>query len=202
MKNEIEKTYEESSLESVTEGRPDSSTVSAAQPLQTPDQPLPSIASMSPDYPKHRDALIVGSILCFLIVLLAGAYFIVNRLDTNFQEFTKNPTQYLSNLIVGPEVYQVCGEYVRNHEDRFSQLGKILTVSPTKVQIRSINGRKSAEVTLKVEGSRETANIHFSLQKQQKRWRIKSVLLEENNGLRENVQRDKKVSSPPMTAFS
>jgi hypothetical protein len=48
-----------------------------------------SVASMSPEYPKYRDALIIGVVVFMLVGVLVGGYFLIRGVDSAFREFTQ-----------------------------------------------------------------------------------------------------------------
>ena len=89
----------------------------------TPSKPPDSVMSMSPAYPKHRDALIIGIVIAILVIVLAGGYFLFGRTETAFRKFTQNPIRHLTSLINGYETYKVCESFLRRNERLFRELG-------------------------------------------------------------------------------
>jgi hypothetical protein len=152
-----------------------------------PDDTVPPMASMAPQYPKHRDVLIIGGVIIILIIALAGGYLLLRGKGLPTRFLTKNPFKTLATLIIGPEAYEVAGAFLRENEDRFPQLGRIIGFSPTQVEVRSLNERTLAKIIIRVKGSIATRNVHFRLEKYERRWRIISVLLELDNGKFEMV---------------
>ncbi|MDP6179653.1 MAG: zinc-ribbon domain-containing protein [Desulfatiglandales bacterium] len=55
-----------------------------------PFQPGMSVSSMSPEYPKYRDFLIIGIMIVILVIALAGGYFFIMRTETAFKKFSQN----------------------------------------------------------------------------------------------------------------
>lgn len=152
----------------------------------TPERPvgedIPSVLSMSSKVPKHRNALIIGGTLLFLIVLFSGGYFLLRGIHISVGEFSRNPIHYLSNLFMGPEAYEVCAAFLRQNERKFSRFGRIEELSVLKTEVRSLNKRETAMVTVRVVGSKETRDVHFQLQKRNNTWSILSVVLDLGNG--------------------
>jgi hypothetical protein len=148
---------------------------------------FPSVSSMSPPYSKHRDALIFGGALIFLVALVAGGYFLLKGVNLPSRIFDKSPLTTLMNLILGPEAYEAAGAFLRTNQQQFPQLGRVLGFSPSRVGIRSVNGRKTAKVILRVQGTQGTKNVHFELWKEDGRWRVKTVLVEMGDGRYERV---------------
>lgn len=157
-------------------------------PKPTPLKPTPSVASMSPEYPKYRDALIVvGSVALVLITLLAGSYLLTKGAETALQKLTQNPIEYLTNLITRPDTYEICEAFLRHNEKRFPELGHGLEFSPVREEIKVVNGKKTARVIIEVRGSKGTKNVLFRLKKRKDKWRVVSVALERGKGKYESL---------------
>jgi hypothetical protein len=151
---------------------------SESPPSQIPD----SVISMSPKYPKHRDALIIGVVALFLVTVLAVAYLLLGHTQTAFREFTQNPINYLTRFINGYETYKVCESYLRRNQRLFRGLGRDLRFTVVKEEIRVLKGEKTARLLVKAKGHSGTQNILFQLRKRQGRWRIYYVGIELPDG--------------------
>lgn len=149
-----------------------------SKPPETPG----SVASRSPEYPKYRDALIIGIVTVILVTVLAAGYFFFKRTETAFRKFTLDPIKHLTNLINGYETYKICESFLRRNERVFRELGRDLRFSLVKEEIRIFKGEKTARVIIKAQGSADTKNIIFQLKKQKGRWRIYYIGLELPNG--------------------
>lgn len=148
----------------------------------TPSKPPDSVMSMSPAYPKHRDALIIGIMIAILVIVLAGGYFLFGRTETAFRKFTQSPIRHLTSLINGYETYKVCESFLRRNERLFRELGRDIRFSLIKEEIRILKGQKTAKLIIKAKGSADTRNVLFQLKKHRGRWRIFYVGFELPNG--------------------
>lgn len=147
-----------------------------------PSQISDSVMGMSPKYPKHRDALIIGLVALFLVIVLAVAYLVLGRTQTAFREFTQNPINYLTRFINGYETYKVCESYLRRNQKLFRGLGRDLRFTVVKEEIRVLQGEKTARLLVKAKGHSGAQNILFQLKKRQGRWRIYYVGIELPDG--------------------
>ena len=147
-------------------------------PHQIPD----TVMSMSPAYPKHRDALIIGVVTVFLIIVLAVGYLLLGRTQTAFREFTQNPINYLTRFINGYETYKVCESYLRRNQKLFRGLGRDLRFTVVKEEIRVLKGERTARLLVKAKGRSGTQNVLFQLRKRRGRWRIYYVGIELPDG--------------------
>ena len=155
----------------------------STQPVISAPPEIPgSVASMSPEYPKYRDALIISIVIVILITVLAGGYFFVKGTDTDFRKFTKDPVKHLTNLINGYETYKICQLFISHNERLFRELGRDVRFSLVKEEIRIFKGEKRATVIIKAQGRTDTKNVVFQLNKQKGKWRILYVGLELRNG--------------------
>jgi hypothetical protein len=153
------------------------------EPSESPPSQIPdSVMSMSPKYAKHRDALIIGVVALFLVMVLAGAYLLLGHTQTAFRKFTQNPINYLARFMNGYETYKVCESYLRRNQKLFRGLGRDLRFTVVKEQIRILKGEKRAKLLVKAKGHSGTQNILFQLKKGQGRWRIYYVGIELPDG--------------------
>lgn len=151
-------------------------TPSETSPPEYPD--YTSVMDLSPSYPKHRDKLILGGFLVGLVILLFGGYWLVRGAGPFVTGFPEKPLSALTALVMGKDVYEPCETFLSRNRDAFPQVGRILKVSPLKVETRSVNRQKTATVVMKVGGTKATKNFVFRLQKQQRDWRITSVFVQ------------------------
>ncbi len=145
-------------------------------------QPGMSVSSMSPEYPKYRDVLIIGIMIVILVIALVGGYFLIMRTETAFKKFSQNPIKYLANIANVYETYEICKSFLHQNEELFHPLGKDLKFSLIKEEVRVINGKKTARMMIKAQGNIETGDVFFVLQKYKRKWRIVSVALKLRNG--------------------
>ena len=143
---------------------------------------LPFVSSLSPAYPKYRDALIIGSVILILILILVGGYFLTRGAKRPLREFIQKPVESLSALYAWSEAQKLCESYVHKNEKRFSHLGRHLKFSLIKQDIRLTDREKTARITMRVKGSLGINYVHFLLDKQTGSWRIISAILERKNG--------------------
>ncbi|MBN1841738.1 MAG: hypothetical protein JW883_05590 [Deltaproteobacteria bacterium] len=148
------------------------------------DQSEFTVASMSPGYPRYRNALIIGVVVLIFIGILSGAYLLIRDTGKTLQEFTRNPVEYVTSLIMGSEKYKVCKSFLARNEKRLAQLGlgEDLEFFLIKEEVRVINGQKTAIVTARVKGSKATRDVIFRLQKRRGDWKIQYVALELDKG--------------------
>jgi hypothetical protein len=158
------------------------------EPSHSPPSKIPdSVMSMSPKYPKHRDALIIGVVVGVVVIVLAAGYFLFGRTQTAFREFTQNPINYLTRFINEYETYKVCESYLRRNKKLFRRLGRDLRFTVVKEEIRVLKGEKTAKLIIKAKGSAGTQNVLFQLKKRQGRWLISWVGLELPDGKYETL---------------
>jgi hypothetical protein len=158
------------------------------EPPQSPPSQIPdSVMSMSPKYPKHRDALIIGVAVGVIVIVLAAGYFLFGRTQTAFREFTQNPINYLTRFINEYETYKVCESYLRRNKGLFRGLGRDLRFTVVKKEIRILKGEKTAKLIIRAKGSAGTRNVLFQLKKRQRRWLISWVGLELPDGKYETL---------------
>ncbi len=163
-------------------------TASEQGPSESPPSQIPSsVMSMSPKYPKHRDALIIGLAALFLVIVLVVGHFLLGRTQTAFRQFTQNPINYLTRFINGYETYKVCESYIRHNQELFRGLGRDLRFTVVKEEIRVLKGEKTARLLVKAKGRSGAQNVLFQLEKRQGRWRIFYVGIELPNGQYETL---------------
>ncbi|KPK26721.1 MAG: hypothetical protein AMK69_11590 [Nitrospira bacterium SG8_3] len=161
---------------------PEQQTPTKQPPEATTPQKPNTVMGMSPAYPKHRDALIIGVVALFLVIVLAVGYLLLGRTQTVFREFTQNPINYLTRFINGYETYKVCESYLRRNQKLFRSLGRDLRFTVVKEEIRVLKGEKTARLLVKAKGRSGTQNVLFQLKKRQGRWRIFYVGIELPDG--------------------
>lgn len=143
---------------------------------------VPTVGSMSPEYPKNRDALILVVSIIILIGLVVGGYLLVRGKTISLPKFTQEPFQFFQNLLRGGETYDLCSSFIRTHPDLFEELGGELEWSLASQEIRVVNNDKSARLVLKVKGSKMERLVYFLLRKYGGTWRINSVAVKTGAG--------------------
>jgi len=141
-----------------------------------------SVASMSPEYPKYRDALIIGVAVFILVGLLAGGYFFIRGSDSAFREFTQKPFSLLASLRDRYEVYKVCESFLLRNEGLFRELGPGIRFSLAEDQINVSDGGKTMTVIFNAQGRTVTRDVIFQLKEEEGGWAIQYVGLERSNG--------------------
>ena len=149
-----------------------------------------TVSSYSPPYPKHRDALIIGSVILAIVLILAGAYFFTRGTRATLPDFMKKPLGTIGTLFSWPDVQKKCEFFLRQNEKRFSHLGRPLRFSLTKQEINVSKGEKTAKITAKVRGTSGTNYVHFLLEKKDGDWAVTSAVLEHENGRYEMLHPD------------
>jgi len=143
---------------------------------------VPTVGAMAPEYPKHRDVLIVCVSILILIVLVAGGYFFLHGRSVSLPTFPKEPVQFLRNLFTGGDTFDICSEFVRSHPGLFKDLGRDLEWSLVKKEVRVVNRDKRTRILLKVKGSKSEGFVYFLLRKYGETWRILSVAMKTGEG--------------------
>ena len=110
----------------------------------------------------------------------------------SWPKFAQEPVQFVRNLLKGGETYDICSDFVKNHQGLFKQLGGNLQWALVKQEIRVINKEKRARVLLKMQGSRGTRFVYFLLKKYGDTWRITSVNMEMGKGKYKRIYPGKK----------
>ncbi len=141
-----------------------------------------TVSSFSPPYPKHRDALILGSLILVILLILAGAYFFTRGTTATLPDFIRSPLGTIGTLFSWSDVQKKCEFYVRQNERRFSHLGRPLRFSMIKQEIHVSNGEKSAKVAAKVRGPSGTNYVYFLLEERNGDWVVTSAVLEHEKG--------------------
>ncbi len=158
------------------EEKPTTSVVS-----NSPETPN-SVASMSPEYPKYRDALIIGVVVFMLVGVLVAGYFFARGVDSTFREFTQKPLSLLTSLSDRHDVYKVCESFLRRNEGLFRELGPGIRFSLTEDKINVSDGEKTMTVIFKARGRTETRDVIFQLKEEKGKWVVHYVGFERRNG--------------------
>jgi hypothetical protein len=137
---------------------------------------------LSPPYPKHRDRIIFALAFVALLALVAGGYWLLRDAGDFVSGFPEKPLRALTGMLLGKEVTEPCKGFLARNRDAFPEVGRILKISPVKVEKRSVNREESATVVMKVRGVKATRDFVFRLQKQRGEWRITSVLVDMGGG--------------------
>jgi len=54
------------------------------------DKSTPTVISMSPEYPKYRNKLIIGSVILLLVVFMGGVYLLTRHKEWSVRKFVEN----------------------------------------------------------------------------------------------------------------
>jgi hypothetical protein len=140
------------------------------------------VSFYSPPYPKHRDALIICSVILVVVLVFAGAYLVTRSTPMALPDFIKKPFGSLSTLFSWPDIQESCESYLRQKERRLSHLGRPLRFSLIKQEINVSNGEKAAKITATVQGPSGTNTVYFLLERRDGDWTVTSAVLEHENG--------------------
>jgi tetratricopeptide (TPR) repeat protein len=102
------------------------------------DKPTPTILSMSPEYPKYRDTLIIGVVIFLLAVFVGGLYLAAKHKDWSVKKLVGGDW---SSLYAGfynnrGYIYYKKGQY----EKAISAFTKAIEINPTHERAYSIRG--------------------------------------------------------------
>jgi len=102
------------------------------------DKPTPTIISMSPEYPKYRDALIIGGVILLLAVFVGGLYLLARHKDWSVRKLVGGNW---SSLYAGFHnnrglTYYKKGQY----EKAISAFTKAIEINPTDERAYSTRG--------------------------------------------------------------
>lgn len=149
--------------------------------VSRPETPF-SVTSMSPPYPKYRDALIIGVVVVALLGVLLGGYFFTRGVGLTFPELSQKPFRSLTALRDRYKAYQVCESYLRRNEGLFRELGREIRFSVAVEEIRTLDGEKGMTLIFKAQGRTKTRDVIFQLKEEKGEWHILYVGLERRNG--------------------
>ena len=102
------------------------------------DKPTPTILSMSPEYPKYRDALIIGGVILLLAVFAGGLYLVARHKDSSVRKLVGGNWSSLYALFYNNRglTYYQKGHY----EKAISAFTKAIEINPTYERTYSIRG--------------------------------------------------------------
>lgn len=146
------------------------------------EKPLKSVASMSPEYPKHRDALIIGVVVFILVGILVGGYIFIGGVDSTFREFTQKPLNLLESFADRHDAYRVCESFLQSNKRLFRELGPGIRFTLIEDNITVYDGDKRMTVIFKAQGMREERDVIFELKEEKGKWAIQYVGFERRNG--------------------
>ncbi len=96
------------------------------------DKSAPSVLSMSPEYPKYRDKIIIGSIILMLFVFLGGAYFLIkNFQSTILAYFGIEKKMRISVILMETKPQAQAILKVLNDGNDFSSLARLYSFGPS-----------------------------------------------------------------------
>ncbi|MBW1935275.1 MAG: hypothetical protein DRH11_05330 [Deltaproteobacteria bacterium] len=139
------------------------------------ETPTPSVIEMSPEYPRYRDSLIKVVFIVILVIVVGGAYFITRGKGPSLEKLKRSPSEFFSRLILGGDIYEACGSFVRTNQNLFRPLGQNVRLIPVRQEVSIINRTKTARVVFKVDGSKNIDKLYFSLEKKEGKWQVTSV---------------------------
>jgi hypothetical protein len=158
---------------------------SAASPSETDDVvagPDISVAALSPDYPRYRNALIIAVFLAVVVGVLAGIHLAATALRQAVREVAQNPVSHIMNMVMGSDRYEVCRGFIARHPGLFAVLGSDLELLPIRQEVRVVNGTKTATIVARVTGTRGSGEVTFRLREDNARWRVHQAALTTGNG--------------------
>lgn len=141
-----------------------------------------SVMAMAPPYPKHRDLLIKGVVVLFLIVLAGGGYLFYKGAGSAVEGLRKNPVEFLSGLIWGEGVLDTCQTFVRENEKLFEHLGKDVKLTVIRQEISVVNRARTARIVARAQGATERETIFFFLERRKGKWRVATVAARTGKG--------------------
>jgi hypothetical protein len=151
------------------------------------EKTIPTVSSMAPEYPRHRNAIIVICLLVGLAILVGGAFFLAGKFKTSFDSFLENPHTLVTRFIKGFDTYTVCESFLMDNLERFPQLGKNPTFYPVKQEYRFDNRRRTAKTVMRLQSSAGQKSIYFYLEKRKGTWHINAVVLGHPDGTFETL---------------
>jgi hypothetical protein len=136
--------------------------------------PLP-VVNAAPPVSRLRPKIILGTLLCMVLALAAGGYCLYSHLHSRWTEFKERPAETLTSLLNLGEPYEACREYLANNSADYPFLGKTFSSSLLKQKVSIVNGKKTAELTLKITGEHGDGLGRFSLEKDDRKWNVESA---------------------------
>lgn len=143
---------------------------------------LKSVASMSPEYPKYRDALIIGVVVFIFMGVLAVSYFYMRGMDSTFRKLIQKPLSLVESLTDRHDVYRICESFLRRNKGLFRELGPEIRFTLTEDKVNVSDGKKRMTAIFKAQGRRERRDVIFRLKKKEGEWAIQYVGFERRNG--------------------
>ena len=166
---------------------PGVSPVSPGEISKQPDENDFSILNLSPAYPRHRDAWIVFAAAVLLAMILAGGYLVLGGAKMPSLKTEWNPITSFLRIITGGDVYETCETFIHQNETLFRSFGKNLQVSLIRQNVKSVNGKKTATVLVKVQGAKATGRVYFQLRKAGDAWRVLTAAMSIGRGKYEKL---------------
>jgi predicted Zn finger-like uncharacterized protein len=137
-----------------------------------------SVASLSPKVPKYRNPLIIIAVVLILAGLLAGVHFAVQGAKHSVDRFFQDPVAFVADMFFGADKMKLCASFLDRNQDPLAVLGKDLKYFPIREETRVTNGRETATVVIRVQGSRATKDVIFGLEERKGEWEIVGVILD------------------------
>ena len=146
-----------------------------------------SVASLSPKIPKYRNPLIIIAVVLILAGFLAGVHFAVQGAKHSVDRFFEDPVAFVAGMVFGADKMKLCASFLDRHQDQLAVLGENLKYFPIREETRVSNGRETATVVIRVQGSRATKDVIFGLEERQGEWEIVGVVLDLGRGQHERL---------------
>lgn len=141
-----------------------------------------SVFSMAPKYPKYRDPLIIIAVVLILVGLLAGVHFAVKGTTSSLDRLFRDPMQFFADMVFGSDKVALCTSFLDRHGNRLAVLGQDLKYYPIKEETRVLDGRETATLVIRVQGTGATKDVFFRLEERQGQWEILEVALDLGGG--------------------
>lgn len=96
------------------------------------DKPTPTVISMSPEYPKYRDALIIGGVILLLAVFVGGLYLLARHKDWSVRKLVGGDW---SSLYAGFYNKRGLTYFIKGQYDKaISDINKALEINPNDAE--------------------------------------------------------------------
>ena len=96
------------------------------------DKPTPTVISMSPEYPKYRNALIIGGVILLLAVFVGGLYLLARHKDWSVRKLVGGDWSSLYAGFYNKRglIYFIKGQY----DKAISDINKALEINPSDAE--------------------------------------------------------------------
>jgi uncharacterized protein YneF (UPF0154 family) len=120
----------------------------------------------------YRDYPAIIVVVAVLTLLAVAGYFLVSSLS---KDFFARPEKSVSEEVKGSNRFEVCRSYVRKHGKFIASVGENdrLTLLNDEVVVRE--GKETARVTIRVQGSKGSKRLQLLLLKEEGQWQVISA---------------------------